>query len=482
MSEIFRKIFESSPVAKILVNVDSKIKFINTFALKLFGYHYEELIGQDISILVPKEIKEKHPELVKNFFEVPLPRKMGRGRILFGLKKDGKSFPVEVGLTPIETDDGLFVMSSIIDLTQQYFAEERFRSAVESAPNGMLMIDAKGKIMLVNRQIEILFEYDRKELLGQQIEILVPDDFKKHHPKFVKTFITSPEPRSMGIGRELFGKKKKGTLFPVEIGLQPLHENNDEIYVLASIVDITKRRNAENEIEEKSEELKEFAYRTSHDLKAPLVTISSILKCAEEDMKEGDYDEAMSNITKVRQISSNLQSLVHTILFLTKADLGEEDQTLFDFEKIYEQLSLNYKSQLEAGNIKFINHYLHRKPLKTHCSRLSQVLDNLISNAIKFSNSNNSNSCVQITTYDDLEWFYIQIKDNGIGIPSDKQSEVFSMFKRFHQGIDGHGIGLYMVRKFVIKLNGEISFESNENGTCFFLKFPKLENKVNLLS
>src|SRR6266568_4865516 len=122
--------------------------------------------------------------------------------------------------------------------------DDRFRAAVESAPNGMVMIDRAGKIVLVNREIERLFGYGREELLGHPIERLVPRRFQDGHPAFRTDFFTHPQTRTMGAGRELFGMRKDGVEFPVEIGLNPI-ETEEGLFVLASVVDISARKRAE---------------------------------------------------------------------------------------------------------------------------------------------------------------------------------------------------------------------------------------------
>jgi PAS domain S-box-containing protein len=147
---------------------------------------------------------------------------MGAGRDLYGLKKDGSEFPIEIGLNPIETDEGPMVLSAIVDITSRKRLEERFRQVVESAPNAMVMISASGRIEMVNTQAERVFGYERAELLGQPIEMLVPMRFRDHHPGLRGSFFAGPKPRPMGAGRDLFGLKKDGSEFPIEIGLNPI--------------------------------------------------------------------------------------------------------------------------------------------------------------------------------------------------------------------------------------------------------------------
>ena len=254
----FRVVVEAALCAMVMIDRAGKIVMVNTQAERVFGYSRAELIGQPIEMLVPERIRSHHPELRKTFFADPRPRPMGAGRDLYGLKKDGSEFPVEIGLNPIETDEGTMVLSAIVDITarkaaelarreseQRYSAgERRFRLVVEAAPNAMVMIDQGGKIVMVNTQVERVFGYARAELVGQPVEMLVPERFRSHHPDLRKTFFADPRPRPMGAGRDLYGLKKDGSEFPVEIGLNPI-ETDEGTMVLSAIVDITTRKSAE---------------------------------------------------------------------------------------------------------------------------------------------------------------------------------------------------------------------------------------------
>ncbi|WP_018986820.1 PAS domain-containing sensor histidine kinase [Methylophilus methylotrophus] len=199
----FRQVVEAAPTAMVMVNKAGVIEMVNTQTELIFGYSRVELLGQLIDILLPERFRHQHPHHRASFFSDLSPRAMGTGRDLYGRRKDGSEFPVEVGLNPIETDDGVKVLSAITDISARKRMEERFRQVVEAAPNAMVMVNKKGIIEMVNTQAERIFGYSRAELLGQLIDILLPERFRHQHPGHRASFFSDLSPRAMGTGRDL---------------------------------------------------------------------------------------------------------------------------------------------------------------------------------------------------------------------------------------------------------------------------------------
>src|SRR5262245_32342196 len=161
----FQLIVDSAPGAIVLVNEEGLVAYVNRQCETLFGYAAQELIGHPVEQLIPERFRGGHAGLRQSFAKEPTPRRMGVGRELFALRKDGTEFPIEIGLNPLVLVDGVWILATIIDISERKHAETRFRQAVESAPNAIILVNRKGLITLVNRQATSLFGYADTEML-----------------------------------------------------------------------------------------------------------------------------------------------------------------------------------------------------------------------------------------------------------------------------------------------------------------------------
>jgi PAS domain S-box-containing protein len=242
---VFRALTESSPDGIVLVDQEGRIVLVNLQTEKLFGYPREELLGHAIETLVPERLRGRHRGHRAGFMGHPQVRPMGADLELFGLRKDKTEFPIEISLSPIQAGDGLLVCTAIRDITDRKRIEERLRRLLDSAPDAMVIAGNDGRIVLVNSQTEKLFGYKREELLGQPVEVLVPERFWNHHRAHRDSYMINPQVRAMGAGSELYGLKKDGTEFPVEISLSP-QQTDEGVLVSSTIRDITERKRVDD--------------------------------------------------------------------------------------------------------------------------------------------------------------------------------------------------------------------------------------------
>jgi len=459
-----------------MVDKSGVIEMVNTQAEIIFGYRREELLGQSIDCLLPERFRHQHPHHRDSFFSDLRPRAMGIGRDLFGRHKDGSEFPVEVGLNPIETEDGIKVLSAITDISARKRMEERFRLVVEAAPNAMVMVDKSGVIEMVNTQAEIIFGYRREELLGQSIDCLLPERFRHQHPHHRDSFFSDLRPRAMGIGRDLFGRHKDGSEFPVEVGLNPI-ETEDGIKVLSAITDISARvkvnqKLAEHheELERSNKELATFAYVASHDLKSPLRGIFQISQWIEEDLGNGDILSIPSHMNLLRGRLRRMELLLDDLLAYSRAgrmegglsqiDLGVLAHDIFDMQALPDGFKLLTADDLPT--------------FTTLATPLEQVLRNLFTNAVK--HHDQSTGSIKLDWQPkNKDYYELSVTDDGPGIPPEYHERVFVMFQtlRPRDEVEGSGMGLALVKKIVENYGGKTSITSDGiRGTTIHFTWP----------
>jgi len=473
--ELFRQVVEAAPNAMVMADRNGQIILVNAQTEKLLGYPRSELIGNSIDMLVPERLRSAHPEYRRMFYGDLRSRPMGTGRDLFALRKDGTEVPVEIGLNPVTTTEGIFVLAAIVDITERRRLEERFRQVVEAAPNSMVMVDREGQIVLVNAQTERLFGYTRNQLFGEPIEVLVPERFRAGHQGFRGAYVKDLKPRPMGAGRDLYCRRQDGSEFPAEIGLNPVGTSED-VFVLAAIVDITERKRAEQELLSRTEELarsnqdlEQFAYVASHDLQEPLRAVAGPLQLLQRRY-HGQLDaRADEFILHAVDGATRMQKLIDDLLAYSRVGRSGAAHQLTECDAALDQAlkSLSVVIQ-ESGAL------INRGALPAVMAiptQLALLFQNLVGNAIKFRRVDQPIH-IDIGAERVGENWVISVKDNGIGIDPQYFERIFMIFQRLHSRSDypGTGIGLALCKRIVEQHGGRIWVESAPgNGTTFFL-------------
>lgn len=487
---------EASPNALILINNLGNIAYLNSFAEKLFQYNKNELIGRELGILIPDKFKKNHPSLIHMYFDNPLSRRMGENRELYAVRKDGTEFPVEIGLNPIVTVDGTMVLAAIIDITERKKAENQFRLIVESIPNAIILVNSSGDIIMSNKQADKQFGYTRDEFVGNKLEMLVPESFKNKHVSFRNMFLENPETRAMGVGRELFAKRKDGTEFPAEIGLNPIDTESGTL-ILSSIIDITERKKLENiiqkntkKIEEQNQKLKQSEQELKelnatkdklfaiigHDLRGPIGGFKSLIELLISGFDLSDSRSLMDILQLIQKSANSTYDLLENLLAWAKS---QQNEIIYAPEKIKFKeivlLTIDLFSELSKNKgITIIDNVPENTIVFADKNMLMTILRNLISNAIKFTPKGKQ---IQIIADKNNDEHIVTIKDEGTGI---KPENLVKLFKKTEHlstngtnGEKGSGLGLLLCKDFIEKQNGKIWVESEiDKGSAFIFTLP----------
>jgi PAS domain S-box-containing protein len=469
--EKFKGLLEAAPDAMIIANEKGKIVLINQQTERLFGYTRDELIGKPVEILIPLDFRDRHIGHRTHYFSDPKVRSMGAGLELFAIRKNGTQFPVEISLSPLVTEEGTLVSASVRDITDRKKSEEKFRSLLDAAPDATVIVNEEGIIQMINHQTENLFGYTREELIGQPVDILVPQELRGKHVHHREGFVKEARVRTMGAGLELNAVKKNGTRFPVEISLSPI-QTEEGLLVSASVRDITLRKNLENELKRTNAEVEAFTYSVSHDLRAPLRGIIGFTAILEEDYTSKLDDEA-KRITSV--IKSNTLKMGHLIDdLLTFSRMGRQDivKTTINTDTMIKEVIEELTPENRIGEIEWVVQSLPM--IKGDINTMRQVWVNLISNAIKYSGKK-ENQRIEIGSFIHEGQVAFFIKDNGVGFDEKYKDKLFKVFQRLHSidEFEGTGVGLALIEKIISKHGGKVWATGEvDKGAVFYFSLP----------
>lgn len=471
-------IIEHTQDAVISADLTGIVTSWNPGAERIYGYTADQMLGQSISRLFSPEQMGELQTLMQRLREGQAIEHHQTTR----RHADGHQVDVSISITALRNSRGEITGAATIsrDISKQKTAEERIRKVIESAPNGFVMIDRSGTISLVNSATESQFGYSRDEMIGQPVEMLLPERFRAEHPEKRTAFFETPTTRLMGGERELTGRRKDGTEFPLEIGLNPLR-TDEGLFVLASVVDISDRLEAEakqrafhQELQERNREMEQFVYTISHDLKSPLVTMQGFIGMMAEDLAAGAYDDVSDAMQRVQRAGNHMSRLLTDLLQLSRVGTIRNEPEWVDVGAMLREIQEEMATRLaEVGTDLKIADNL--PPAFADRVRLRQIFENLLSNAVKYG-SDADQPCITVDGRTSGEMLEYSVADNGPGIPEEFHRKVFGVFQRLASDDEGTGLGLAVVRRIAKVHGGDVRLESEAGqGARFIVSLPASE-------
>ena len=485
----FRNLLEAAPDAMVIVNSAGEIQLVNTQTEKLFGYGRVEILQQPVELLVPERFQTAHKAHRNHYVESLRSRAMGEGQELYGRRKDGGEFPIEISLSPIDTSEGILISAAIRDVTERKTNEEKLREVegrftlFVSGPQdyAVLMLDREGHMVSWNAGAEKIKGYRSEEVLGQHFsKFYPPEDVEQGKPAY-ELKAAAEQGRYEDEGWRL---RKDGSRFWANVVITAVHDDRGQLRGFGKVTkDVTERKLIEERLEERNKEvskanaalveankeLESFSYSVSHDLRAPLRAIDGFSHALLDDCADKFDDQDKYHLSRIRAATQqmgmliddllNLSRITRTQMHIRELDLSAMVHTIMaDLQKPEPERSVKLK--IEDG-------------ITTAADRglIKIALVNLLSNAWKFTSKG---SCTVI------EFGNIQVRgatayfvrDNGAGFDPTYGDRLFGAFQRLHSMAEfpGTGVGLAIVQRIVRRHGGHIWAESavGQGATFYF--------------
>lgn len=469
-----------------IANVQGYFETVNSQFQNVLGYSEKELLeNRFFNFIHPDDIPATSKEI----------EKLGKGDSTINFvnryrKKDGDYLWFEWSASPDPNSGKLYAIAR--DITERKKAENQFRLVVESVPNAIILVNSDGEISMSNKQAEKQFGYTNDELVGSKLEILLPERFRNNHLSFRDMFLTNPETRSMGAGRDLFALRKDGTEFPAEIGLNPI-ATEDGTLILTSIIDITERKKLEEsiqantkKIEEQNQELKrseqklkelnatkdKFFSIIAHDLKNPFNIILGLTDLLSEDYESFSDSDKKELLSELNLSSKTTYTLLENLLTWALSQQGriEVKKEELNLAELAQASVSPYTPNSRKKNIDIEIDVPEDQMIFVDKYTMSFMIGNIVNNAVKFTPEGGS---INIASKSDSEWIELLIRDTGVGM-SEKQINKLFRIEESNSTLGtnnekGTGLGLILCKEFIKKNGGDIRVESEIGKGSIFI-------------
>jgi PAS domain S-box-containing protein len=508
-------LLEAAPDGILAIDARGRIVLVNAQIERLFGYPRDEMVGQPIEMLVPEAARAVHREHRARYERNPYRRPMGAGMQLAGRRRDGTEFPVEISLNAVPTGSGVLFAASVRDVSELQRAEAKFRRLLDAAPDAMLCIDGEGRITLANVEAERVLGFPRDELVGQPVELLVPEVSRGVHVSHRAAYAANPERRPMGAGRQLSVRRRDGSEFPADISLSAL-ETDSGLLVCAAIRDVTERLQVQAEAErvrieaeqeryesrvqqsQRLESLGQLAGGVAHDFNNLLAVILNYAAFVKEEMSEDDaaappeaerWESVISDLDQIELAAQKAARLTHQLLAFARRDVGHPEVVALNSVIVEVQRLLN--RTIGEHVVLATNLGEDLWPILADPGQMEQVLVNLAVNA-RDAMPDGGTLIIETANLDVDEGYAVtrpdvspgryvalRVSDTGEGMSDEVLARAFEPFFTTKADREGTGLGLATVYGIVRRHGGYAQLYSEVGiGTTFTALLPATDGEV----
>ncbi|MBQ0760830.1 MAG: PAS domain S-box-containing protein [Thalassolituus sp.] len=475
------------------------IETVNPAAENIFAYNKEQLIGKNVSMLMPTPYRVEHDGYLHNYLNTGDKKIIGIGREVTGLRSDGSTFPLELAISEMEVNGQRMFTGIVRDISQRKNTEEKLRellartkAILDTIVDGVITISDRGLIETVNPAAEKIFGYQLNELAGKNVSMLMPNPYRSEHDQYLDNYLNTGEKKIIGIGREVTGLRKNGVSFPLELAISEMEVSGQRMFT-GIVRDISDRKETEEKLRSAmrrvhEQQIKdEFIATVSHELRTPLTSIKASLELIIGGAITADSSQADMLINIAHKNSDRLLLLINDILDISKIESQKMQfkRQIISVRPFLESAIFDNQAYAKKHHVKFsLTHCSNNIYINADPDRLMQVMSNLMSNAAKFSNQN---SIVEIKASSSNNTVRISVCDKGRGIPLDFQSRVFDKFTQADTSdkreMSGTGLGLHISKAIIEQHQGRLSFISEpNNGSDFYIDLKQAHPPTQIIS
>lgn len=481
-------------VGTITIDEMGCITAFDEVAVRLFGYESIEVVGQNVSMLMPEPYHSQHDGYLARYHQTSTPHVIGKGREVTGRRKDGSLFPVWLAVNEVTFGANRLFVGCIVDLSDLKATKadllsstEVTRAILETAVNPIITIDAKGHICSFNPAAERMFQYTAREAIGCNVNMLMPSPYRAEHDGYLSRYLQEGNPRIIGVGREVTAQRKDGSIVPIHLSVGAMEITGEPMFV-GIISDISEQKRHEAELQAKkaaeagSRAKSAFLAHMSHEIRTPMNAILGFTELALQDHSLSP--ETAKHLGTIYGSARALLTIINDILDVSRLEAGKYKLEIIGFHlsnMIAETVELMHQRAAEKDLIISIEYDRHLpQRVMGDPTRLRQVILNLLSNAIKFTNKGSIKVVISATSKPDRIQF--DVIDSGIGMSEAEMAKVFEPFMQADSSISrrfgGTGLGTTICKQIIELMNGDIWLESQLGvGTTvhFIIPLPETE-------